>query len=119
MRIAAAKKIDRRGGRFCSAKARCWRGRAAQFNEEASRPGGAGPVLIRCRRILRTTVGSVMTRCGSAMKVLTCQAASLLTGLLVVSPCVRCGHHCLFEKLPHARTEADILELAPFRITTV
>jgi hypothetical protein len=24
----------------------------------------------------------------------------------------------LFEKLPHARTEADILELAPFRITT-
>ncbi len=29
--------------------------------QEASRPGGATPVLIRCRRILRTSGGSVMT----------------------------------------------------------
>jgi hypothetical protein len=37
------------------------RGGAGQFSAEASRPGGATPVLIRCGRILRTSDGSVMT----------------------------------------------------------
>ena len=32
-----------------------------QFNAEAFRPGGAAPVLMRCSRIRRTCVGSVMT----------------------------------------------------------
>ena len=32
-----------------------------QFNAEASRPGGAAPVLMRCRRTRRTCGGSVLT----------------------------------------------------------
>jgi hypothetical protein len=34
--------------------------RGNQFREAGSRPGGGLPVLMRCRRILRTCVGSVM-----------------------------------------------------------
>jgi hypothetical protein len=37
------------------------RGGAGQFGKEACTPGGATPVLMRCRRILRHCWGSVMT----------------------------------------------------------
>ena len=37
------------------------RRRWAQFREAGSRPGGGVPFLKRCRRILRTCAGSVMT----------------------------------------------------------